>query len=240
MVFRDRHDAGQQLAALLTRFKDDRPLVLGLPRGGVPVAAEVASALEAELEVWVVRKLGCPIQPELGLGALAEGGETVIDEDRVALTRTSPQALREVVEREAAEVERRVRRYRGARPRPEVRGRTVLLVDDGVATGGTARAALRALRKRGPARLVLAVPVASTQSLGELAGEADEIVCVEPAPHLHAIGAWYDDFRPTYDEEVVELLERAREPDVPAAEGALREGDPARFVGEGTLFRRGP
>ncbi len=217
MVFRDRVDAGRQLAALLSAYRDQRPLVLGLPRGGVPVAAEVARALRGDLDVWVVRKLGCPIQPELGLGALAEGGEIVIDEGRVARTGTTLEDLAQVARREAAEVARRIRRYRGGQPAPEVRGRTVIVVDDGVATGGSVRAALRALRKLAPARLVLATPVAASQTLRELAAEPDEIVCVEASPHLHAIGAWYEDFRATPDEDVAELLRRARERSAGAA-----------------------
>lgn len=208
-MFEDRADAGQKLAAQLTQYRGQDALVLGLARGGVPVAFEVARALGAELDVWVVRKLGCPRQPELGLGALSEGGELVVDEELAEATGTSGEELARIAAREAGEVERRVGRYRAGRPPPVVRDRTVLLVDDGVATGGTTRAALRALRRLGPRRLVLAVPVGATQSLEDLAAECDELVCLVPSPHLYAIGAWYLDFGQTSDEEVIDLLARA-------------------------------
>lgn len=208
-MFDDRVDAGRRLAARLSHLAAESPLVLGLTRGGVPVALAVARQLGAELDVWVVRKLGCPAQPELGLGALSEGGELVIDAALAEATGTSAEALARVAAREAAEVASRVARYRGGRPRPEIRGRTVVLVDDGVATGGTTRAALRALRRLGPRRLVLAVPVGATEALRALAAEADEIACVEPAANLMAVGSWYEDFEPVSDQEVHDLLEEA-------------------------------
>lgn len=213
-LFRDREEAGQRLAPLVARSVDaarESPIVLGLPRGGVVVAYEIARALGAPLDVWVARKLGAPAQPELGVGAIAEGGEVYLDRDLIHMLGISEGELTEVAEREAEELERRVRRFRGQRARPEVRGRTVILVDDGIATGGTARAALRSLRRLGPRRLVLAVPVASTSTLDALRHEADEVLCLESDPYLGSIGAWYADFTQTSDDEVRALLDAARQ-----------------------------
>lgn len=224
-LFRDREDAGQRLAPLVARGVGDpareAPLVLGLPRGGVVVAYQIARALGAPLDVWIVRKLGAPAQPELGVGAIAEGGEVYLDLDLIRMLGISEAELTEVAEREADELERRVRRFRGSREQPEVSGRTVILVDDGIATGGTARVALRSLRRLGPRRLVLAVPVASASTLDALRAEADEVICLESDPYLGSIGAWYADFTQTSDDEVRALLAAAREgPAVDRAAGA--------------------
>jgi len=210
MPFSDRTDAGRQLAAQLRRYETEAPLVLGLPRGGVAVAYEVALALKAPLDVWIVRKVGAPGYPELGLGAVAEGGVVFLDRRTIEGVRASDEQVEEIVRRKEAEVRERIELFRGERSAPGVAGRVVILVDDGIATGGTARAAVQALRAARARKIVLAVPVASTDVLEEFERLVDAVVCVEPTPFLYAIGAWYDDFRQVSDEEGVDLLERAR------------------------------
>jgi putative phosphoribosyl transferase len=208
--FKDREDAGRRLAERLSRYRDERPLVFALPRGGVPVGYEISHALGVPLEVLVARKLGAPGQPEFGIGAVAPDGVRVLNEEVVRRLGIPDEYVERITERETAEVERRLRHFRGERPEPEVRGRTVILVDDGLATGVTARAAIKALRRRGPRRLVLAAPVCAAQTAELLAPEVDELVCLEAPPDLGAIGFWYRDFAQTPDEEVIELLERSR------------------------------
>ncbi len=227
MYFRDRVDAGRKLALALRGHRREAPIVLGLPRGGVPVASEVARALAAPLDVWVVRKVGAPGHEELGLGAVAEGGETYLNEDLLAELGVSAEEAAAIVARKAAEVERRVLRFRGGRPPPELAGRTVVVVDDGIATGGTVRAALRAIRRRRPARLVLAVPVASASALDELRPEVDEVVCLDADPYLAAIGAYYEDFHQTTDEEVVDLLDEARRDGLAGPKSGARASEQA-------------
>jgi putative phosphoribosyl transferase len=218
-MFLDRSDAGRRLAARLLGLREESPVVLGLPRGGVPVALEVARALGAPLDVLVARKLGAPDCPEYGLGAVAEGGAVHVREEALREAGVTARELERIAAREAAELERRVRRYRGARPPAEVRGRTAVLVDDGIATGGTVRAAVKALRARGASRVVVAVPVASPRTAEALAPEVDALVVLEaPEPFL-AVGEAYEDFRPTSDEEVEACLAAAR-----AAEEAQRPG----------------
>ncbi len=209
MRFSNRRDAGAQLARKLEAYRLEDPIIIGLTRGGVPVAAEVASVLHAPLDILVVRKLGAPIQPELGLGAIAEGGGRMIDPHLMALTGTTRDALDSVEAHERAIMEERIALFRQIRPRLSLRGRTVIVVDDGIATGGSVRAALMAIRYERPARLVLAVPVAATSSLEALSSLADDIVCVEPRHDLFAIGTWYRDFSPTSDEDVLAILERS-------------------------------
>ena len=208
--FRNRHDAGRQLAALLRPLAAEQPVVIGLPRGGVPVAEEVALALDgAPLEVLAVRKIGVPGNPEYGIGAIAEDGTRLFDLEVVAALGIEAGALEEIVARESAELQRRVETYRAARPPLALGGRTVIVVDDGVATGVTDTAALRAARRRGPRRLVLAVPVCAPDSAARLRQEADELVClVEPA-QLYGVGQWYEDFTQVSDDEVLAALKRA-------------------------------
>jgi len=210
MRFLDREDAGRQLAQLLLHYKHEALIILGLPRGGVPVAYEVATALKAPLDVWVVRKVGAPDFPELGIGAVAEGGIVYIDQEAAKQLGISDQVLRQLVRQKTAEVAERVQRLRGSLPKPRIEGQTVILVDDGIATGGTVRAAIEALRTVRPRKIVLAVPVAASQSLEELRGLVDDVVCILPTPELYAIGAWYQDFAQVQDDEVVRLLDQAR------------------------------
>jgi len=209
-VFRDRRDAGRRLAGKLGQYKD-RPdvLVLALPRGGVPVGYEVAQALHAPLDVFVVRKLGVPGHEELAMGAIASGGVRVLNDDVVRMLDMPDAAIDAVARDEQRELERRESLYRDGRPPADVRGRTVLLVDDGLATGSTMRAAVKALRAQQPARIVVAVPTAAAQTCDELRREADEVVCPSTPEPFRAVGLWYEDFSQTSDEEVHELLAQA-------------------------------
>jgi predicted phosphoribosyltransferase len=208
--FENRRDAGHRLAAELRAYAD-RPevIVLALPRGGVPVGYEVATALRAPLDVFVVRKLGVPWHEELAMGAIASGGVRVLDEDLIRVARVSAEDVESVTRAERAELERRERQYRGDRPFPDLTGRTVILVDDGLATGSTMRAAVAALRKEGPARIVVAVPVAARETCAAFRDIADEIICAETPEPFVAVGVWYDDFSQTTDAEVHTLLDRA-------------------------------
>jgi putative phosphoribosyl transferase len=208
--FRDRSDAGRQLASRLEEYRErGGVLVLALPRGGVPVGFEIARALGAPLDVFVVRKLGVPGHEELAMGALATGGARVLNEEVVARVGISRAALDAVTAREREEVRRRELLYRGNRPPPEVRGRTVIVVDDGLATGATMRAAVAALRQQEPDRIVVAVPTGSAETSHDLRAEADEVVCLlTPEPFL-AVGFWYEDFGQLSDDQVRSLLEAA-------------------------------
>ena len=185
-------------------------MVLALPRGGVPVGYEVARALKAPLDVFIARKLGAPNQPELGIGAVAHDGSRVLNERIVEEIGVSEEYIERVAAEETKEAERRIKLFRGERPEPEVRERTAILVDDGIATGVTTRAAIEALRRRDPRRLVLAVPVCATHAAELLRREVDELICLEAPSNLMAIGLWYRYFEQTSDEEVIDLLERAR------------------------------
>lgn len=207
LIFRDRRDAGRRLAAHLEGYPSDT-LVLGLPRGGVPVAYQVARELHAELDVLVVRKLGVPGRPEFAMGAIAGGGVEVVDRDLAAGIGVSDAQIEAVIREERTELERRERSYRGDRPPHRVRGRTVIVVDDGLATGASMTAALQLLREQEPARLVVAVPVGPPDVDAALRGLADEVVCVLRPRAFRAVGQHYQNFGQTSDVEVSELLER--------------------------------
>jgi putative phosphoribosyl transferase len=209
MVFLDRRDAGRQLAAKLTDSAREQPVVVALPRGGVPVAFEVARALRAPLDVLAVRKLGAPANPEFGVGAIAEDGTVVLDPDSARRVGMTEDLFEATVRREIAELRRRVERYRAGRRPLDVRGRTVIVVDDGLATGLTDLAAVRTLRKRGAGRIVVAVPVGARESIARVGEEADEIVCHTIPPELVGVGHFYEDFSPVSDAEVVALLAAA-------------------------------
>jgi predicted phosphoribosyltransferase len=206
--FADRSDAGRRLAARLLPLADQRPLVLGLARGGVPVAAEVAALLGVPLEILLVRKLGAPHNPEYGIGAIAEGDTKVFDQEALALLEISGGELARIVAREQAELRRRVEAYRGGREPASPHNRTVIVVDDGVATGVTDTAALREVRRRRPRNLILAVPVCPPDSLARLRDEADEVVCLVAPPRLQGVGQWYSDFGQVSDAEVIAALAR--------------------------------
>jgi putative phosphoribosyl transferase len=208
--YRDRREAGRYLATKLADYAG-RPdvLVLGLPRGGVPVAYEVARALGAPLDVFLVRKLGVPGRKELAFGAIATGGVRLLNADVVRGLRIPPEVIDQIAAAERAELERREREYRGNRPAPDVRARTVILVDDGLATGASMRAAVAALRQGHPARIVVAVPIAAPSTCEEFQDEVDEVVCARTPEPFYAVGLWYDDFSQTTDEEVRDLLRRA-------------------------------
>jgi len=215
--FENRRDAGRRLAQALALYRDNNPqhsdpVVLALPRGGVPVGFEVATALDAPLDVLIVRKIGAPGYPELGIGAVIDGNEPhlVLNEEVIRHVNPPPDYIEAKKRRQLAEIERRRRRYVGDRPAAPVQGCTAIVVDDGIATGGTVRAALRGVARLHPARLVLAVPVAPADSLAELARECDEIVCLSTPEPFYAVGAHYRDFTQTEDDEVIRLLEQAR------------------------------
>ena len=209
MHFLDRRDAGRMLAAELVPLAGERPVVVALPRGGVPVGAEVARLLGAPLEILAVRKLGAPGNPELGVGAIVEDGTAVLDERSASAVGMTQVTLDETVAREAAELQRRVERYRAGRARVPVKGRTVIVVDDGLATGLSDLAAVRSLRKQAARRIVVAVPVGSGESVRMLAEEADDVVSVLTPRVLFGVGLWYEDFSPVSDEQVLTLLREA-------------------------------
>jgi predicted phosphoribosyltransferase len=219
IVFADRVEAGRKLAARLLKYKDQQPVVLGVPRGGVPVAFEVARALNAPLDVIIVRKLGAPGQPELGVGAVVDGDhpETILNREVMSALRVSRTYLEREIHNQLKEIERRNRLYRAGRARIELKNRTVIVVDDGIATGGSIRAALRGIRQQAPKKVVLAVPVGPADTIESLRGEVDEIVCLSTPPTFFGIGEFYSDFHQLADGEVIRLLELAR-PEQPSAQ----------------------
>jgi predicted phosphoribosyltransferase len=210
MQFRDRLEAGRRLAERLDKYRDKGDvLVLGLPRGGVPVAYEVAKELKAPLDVYLVRKLGVPGHEELAMGAIATGGVMTLNREVIEELGIPEEVIRAVALREWQELARRESLYRGDKEPPEVKGKAVILVDDGLATGSTMRAAVAALKKQGPARIVVAVPVAAAQTCAQLQAEVDEVVCLRTPEHFYAVGLWYLDFSPTTDDLVRKLLQDA-------------------------------
>jgi putative phosphoribosyl transferase len=210
MPFYDRTDAGRRLAGELQKFKGEDVVVFALPRGGAPVAEPIATSLNAPLDLVLVRKIGVPFQPELAMGAVADGGNPVVvrNDDVIAMADIGDNEFQQACARELDEIERRRQLYLGNRARPEAKGHVAIVVDDGVATGATTRAALRAVRARGPKKLVLAVPVAPPDTLESLASEVDEIICLETHRAFGAIGFFYRDFRQISDDEVIEILDR--------------------------------
>ncbi|SRR6266496_1122484 len=210
MIYRDRIDAGKKLALRLSYYANrDDVLVLALPRGGVPVAYEVARTLRAPLDIFLVRKLGVPGQEELAMGAISTGGVRVLNDDVVGYLRIPNDVIDAVADTELKELERRERAYRGDRPEPDAQGKTVILIDDGLATGSTMRAAAAALRQQNPARIVVAVPVSATQTCDEYRMGVDEIICAKTPEPFMGVGMWYRDFSQTTDEEVREILARS-------------------------------
>ncbi len=210
MPFRDRSDAGRCLAKALEQYRHPRPVILALPRGGVPVAAEIASALDAPLDLILVRKIGVPMQPELAMGAVVDGGSPLIvrNDDVIQMAGIEEAEFKSVCDKELTEIKRRRQRYLGGRERINIAGKTAIVVDDGIATGATTRAALRAARMCQPKRLVLAVPVAPTETLTAISDEADDIVCLETYSMFGAIGLYYSDFRQVSDQQVIDSLQQ--------------------------------
>jgi len=214
-IFRDRADAGRQLAERLPHLREAEPVVLALPRGGVPVGYEIARELGAPLDVFLVRKIGAPGHRELGIGAIAQSGIRIFNETAIRMLGLSWADIDEIVREEEQELQRRLLRFRGDRPLPDLTGRTVVLVDDGLATGVTALAAIRALRQLGPAHIILAVPVCAAETARTMRAEVDDLVCVHSPEDFLAVGFWYQDFDQTTDEEVIDLLTRAALQDGP-------------------------
>ena len=218
MAFRDRTEAGQRLAAMLGAYAHRRDvLVLGLPRGGVPVAYEVARSLSVPLDIIIVRKIGVPYEKELAMGAIASGGVRVLNEDVIAMLRIPADVVDAVTAEEQRELNRRERVYRGNRPLPTIRGRTVILVDDGIATGATIRAAITLVRQQRPVRIIVAVPVAAASTCEELRKEVDDVVCVLAPEELYGIGLWYERFPQISDDAMRALLAKAWQTDMPRA-----------------------
>lgn len=210
-IFKDRIEAGDLLAEQLLKYKDKRGVVvLALPRGGVPIGFQVAKALNVPLDIFLVRKLGVPFQEELAMGAIASGGVVVFNDDILRMINISSDVIEEVKRQELAVLNHREKLYRGDRPIPDIKDKTIILIDDGIATGATIRAAIQALKKLQSKKIVVATPVAPLDTCELLRGEVDEVVCLEMPYPFYAIGNWYQDFSQTSDEEVQELLDRSK------------------------------
>ncbi|MEQ1877581.1 MAG: phosphoribosyltransferase, partial [Bdellovibrionia bacterium] len=230
MIFRDRTEGGQLLATELEGFAFLKPIVLALPRGGVPVAAEVAARLDAPLDVLLVRKIGAPSQPEFAIGAVAENSKPIVNRDVVAGLDITPADLRGLVAKELKEIQRQSKMFRDDRPMINVAGRVVILIDDGLATGATARAAIRSLKTRGATEIILGVPVGAREAAIELRNEADQVFVLKEPPEFRAVGLWYHDFRAVTDQEVKDLLEKNRQHH---SAGAMRHENVV--IGEGKV-----
>jgi predicted phosphoribosyltransferase len=205
-MFKDRTEAGKILADALSGYKDKSPIVLAIPRGGVVVACEVAKALKAPIDLIIPRKIGAPGQPELAIGAATEDGTTILNQDILRYLRVSDNYIKDETKHQVEEIKRRMERYLGSRPRLSIEGKVVILVDDGVATGATIRAAIASIRKRNPALIVLAIPVGPLDTVEELRREADEVICLMTPEPFYAIGQFYRSFEQTSDEEVIQIL----------------------------------
>jgi putative phosphoribosyl transferase len=232
MLFVDRYEAGRRLAVALEPFRNDHPIILALPRGGVPVGYAVAQALGAPLDVLTARKLGAPGAPELAIGAIASGA-TLLNSELIARLGVSQDYLARVLEQEAATVARQEAQFRGARPFPDLAGRTVIVVDDGLATGATAEAAIESVRRRNPGRIIFAAPVCAPASDQSLRGRVDVVICLEVPPDFRSVGEWYEDFSPTSDAEVMRCLPRSPHDEL-TSPGALPTGAPAERHGGGS------
>lgn len=210
MIFRDRQNAGQQLAHKLIKYKDEKPVVIALPRGGVVIGYEVAKALNAPLDVIVSRKIGAPLQPEFGIGAIAPNGVRVLDIKSIKLVRASEAEIEKIIELETAEMKRRIKVYRGDAPPPDLSGKSVILVDDGLATGVTAMAAILSIKQMNPEKIILAVPVSPPDTANKFRQEVDEFICLSEPQNFFAVGAHYEDFEQVTDKQVIDLLRQSK------------------------------
>lgn len=213
MIFENRQDAGIRLAAGLAKYKEKQPIIVALPRGGVPVGFKIAKILHAPLEIVVARKIGAPRNPEFGIGGIAEGNVYVLDEPTVRLLKISKKELADVINKEKEELKRRVTLYRNDKPLPSLKNRTVILVDDGLATGVTARAAIAGIKKRKPKQIIFASPVCAYDTARELRNVVDAVICITTPIDFTSVGAWYKSFEQTTDEEVIELLKQSKRKD---------------------------
>ncbi len=208
-LFKDRYDAGRKLSAELTGFRENNPILLGLPRGGVPVAYEAAKNLGADLDIFLVRKIGVPGREELAMGAIASGGVRVLNDNVINILNISEDSIEEASQKEKEELQRREKIYRDNRPFPSLENKTAILIDDGLATGASMRAAIKALKRHSPKKVIVAVPTASKDTCNEIKADVDEIICAFTPAVFRGVGEWYDDFSQTTDQEVIDLLEDA-------------------------------